>query len=235
MVLRLAESMALNVPHGTISVSETLRGMYADQGHEVTYIPNGISIPEGEDRGILEELGLSGGDYLLFAGRLVPEKGAHYLVRSWRDMGKPMRLVIAGDASFSDEYVERLRSEAGDDVIFPGYVYGERLAALFRNAALFVLPSDLEGLPIVLLEALAYGVPILASDISPNKEVLGDNGEYFAAGDVASLSASLETCLERLPGLRERADLLRGQALAEYDWDKVARKTADLYEELLAV
>jgi glycosyltransferase involved in cell wall biosynthesis len=234
-VLRLAEWMALHVPHATISVSETLARAYREgTGRTVEYIPNGITVDPGDDGTVLGEFGLSDGGYVFFAGRLVPEKGTHFLIEAHSRLGTAMPLVIAGDSSNTDEYVRDLRAKAGPMVVFTGYQYGARLAALFRHAALFVLPSDLEGLPIVLLEALAYGVPVLASNIPPNVEVLGENGEYFRAGDVDDLSRALADCLERAPQLRQQAAALQVRALEEYDWQKVALQTAALYERVTA-
>lgn len=233
-VLRLSEWMALRVPHTTISVSETLAKTYQDQtGRPVVYIPNGITIDPGDDVAVLEEFGLTDGGYVFSAGRLVPEKGVHYLIDAHARIDDAPPLVIAGDSSNTDDYVRELRAKAGASVVFTGYQYGARLAALFRHAALFVLPSDLEGLPIVLLEALAYGVPVLASDIPPNVEVLGENGEYFRAGDTTDLSRALVDCLARAAVLRERADSLRQRALVEYDWQKVALQTEEVYRHLV--
>ena len=231
-ILRLGEWMALRVPDVTISVSETLARSYRGQTeHEVRYVPNGTTIDPGDDTAVLDEFGLEAGRYVLFAGRLVPEKGAHLLVRAHAQAHVGIPLVIAGDSSNSDDYVKSLREEATGDVIFTGYQYGARLAALFRHATLFVLPSDLEGLPIVLLEALAYGVPVLASDIPPNAEVLAGNGEYFPAGDVGGLVEALVSCLSRLPQLRERAAELKERALVEYDWQEVALQTQEVYQQ----
>ncbi|MDP2234456.1 MAG: glycosyltransferase family 4 protein, partial [Actinomycetota bacterium] len=175
-LLKAGEWCALNVAHATISVSERLAEEYRCGGHEnAHFIPNGVSVPEGEDTSILDELGLAGTPYILFAGRVTPEKGAHYLIEAWSRTGRPMPLVVAGDTSFTGEYIAEVQAAAAaEGVIFPGYVYGERLAALFRHATLFVLPSDLEGYPIVLLEAAAHGTPVLASDIPQNLEILGD-------------------------------------------------------------
>jgi len=168
-ILRLAEWMALRVPHATICVSETLAATYRDTGHLVHYIPNGITIDPGDDTTVLDEFGLLDRSYVLFAGRIVPEKGAHYLLEAYARVKPGLPLVVAGDSSNTDEYVRRLREEAAPGVLFTGYQYGAKLAALYRHAALFVLPSDLEGLPLVLLEALAYGTPVLASDIPPQR------------------------------------------------------------------
>lgn len=233
-VLRLAEWVALRVPNATISVSATLANHYlAETGRAVVYIPNGVRIDEGDDVSVLEENGLEREAYVLFAGRLVPEKGAHYLIEAHRRAAITQPLVIAGDSSNSDEYVAALRRQADDRVVFTGSQYGARLASLFRHAALFVVPSDLEGLPIVILEALAYGAPILASDISPNVEILGEMGSYFSAGDVRSLAAALEKSLANRGALKANAEQRADKAVAEYDWQRVAAATAALYQRLL--
>ena len=232
-ILRLSEWMALHVPHATISVSESLTDTYHSWGNDrVVYIPNGISVDEGDDSSILVDLGVEPGEYLLFAGRLVPEKGLHYLMEALSGLPAAPMLVVAGDSSNSDEYVSRVRDDSAL-AVFAGFVYGPRLAALFRHCALFVLPSDLEGLPIVLLEALAYGAPILASDIAPNVEVLGANGSYFVAGNVGSLREGVQRCLENLGVMRSQSLLLKEEALKTYDWDHIARETTTLYERLL--
>jgi len=230
-MLRLAEAVALRVPAATIVVSRSLAETYRQAGHRVDYIPNGISVEAEEDVSVLEEFGLETGNYILFAGRLVPEKGAHYLVNAYQSIDTDQLLVIAGDSSMSDAYAEELREDAADGVVFTGYQYGPRLAALFKHASLFVLPSDLEGLPIVLLEALAYGVPVLASDIPPNAEVLGDRGTYFSAGDVADLTRTLGECIERRSEMFRVSHELRETAVAEYDWDVIADATVALYQK----
>lgn len=232
-MLRLGEHMALRVADGTICVSRSLTQEYRASGHDtVTYIPNGFSLVAGDDLEYLSSLSLEDGRYLLFVGRLVPEKGAHHLIEAWKAAGKPLPLVVAGDTSHTDDYVARLRS-LDSDVVFTGYVYGARLAALFRHAGLFVLPSSLEGLPIVLLEALAYGSPVLSSDIPPCEEVLGAEGHFFRAEDSDDLARRLTELVPRLPQLRSEAQAKREELLREYDWDRVAQETEALYRSVL--
>ncbi|MCG2807402.1 MAG: glycosyltransferase family 4 protein [Coriobacteriia bacterium] len=231
--LRAGEWTATHVPQATISVSETLADDYARAGRHVQFIPNGVAVPQTQDTSILHELGIAGEPYVLFAARIVPEKGPQYLIEAWRRLGRPFKLVIAGDTSFSDEFVAEIRRSEKEGVIFPGYAYGERLAALFRNAALFVLPSDLEGYPIVLLEALAFGTPPLASDIPQNIEVLGPDGTYFPAGDVDALAASLSDCMSRADELKRHTEGIREQAIEIHDWNLVAKRTVEVYEAVL--
>jgi glycosyltransferase involved in cell wall biosynthesis len=231
MSLRLGEWMALHVPHATISVSSSLAARYRDEGRSrVTYIPNGVKVGDGDDPDYLRGLGLEPRGYMFWAGRLVPEKAVHMLIDAHMALGTKMPLVIAGDTSHSDDYVAELRRKADpDSVRFLGYVYGDELSTLFRNAALFVLPSTLEGQPIVLLEALAYGVPVVASDIPANLEVLDHDALMFRVGDADSLIEVLERALEHLDELLKAAADTRTRTLDEHDWGSVARRTAALY------
>jgi glycosyltransferase involved in cell wall biosynthesis len=259
--LWVGEWAATHLPDATICVSETLsRELALKHGRHVEFIPNGVSLIEERDDSVLDEHGLEPRRYVLFASRLVPEKGCHYLIEAWRRGGFDMPLVMAGESSFSDEYVARLRAAAaaaappvggthgsaeagreslsGDSharIVFPGYVYGARLASLFENAALFVLPSDLEGMPIVLLEALGYGTPVLASDIPPNREVLGRFGRTFKAGSVEDLRGSLADCLGDIGELRSEAQGAREVIKRDFDWNVVTSQTVDVYEMLEAV
>ena len=151
LALRGGEWAAMHAPDETIVVSRSLADeLAARYGRPARCIPNGIVLEEGDDPGVLDGLGIEPQGYVLFASRLVPEKGAHYLIEAWRQLDTDLSLVMAGDSSFSADYVASLRAGCVDErVVFPGYVYGRSLATLFRNAALFVLPSDVEGLPIM--------------------------------------------------------------------------------------
>ncbi len=235
LALHAGEWMAMHAPDETVVVSRSLADELSSRyGRPAHYIPNGITLADGDDLSILGEFGLEPGRYVLFASRLVPEKGAHYLAEAWRRLGRDMTLVMAGDSSFSADYVQSLRASCEHDgVVFTGYVFGPRLATLFRQAALFVLPSDVEGLPLVLLEALGYGTPVLASDIPPNREVLGDLGRTFAAGSVDDLQRQLGAALDELPALREQASQAASWIAGVYDWDLIADQTIALYETAL--
>ncbi len=233
LALQTAENMALNTPDATIVVSKTLSDFYKAEGAQsVHYIPNGVATTREDDPGFVASLGVDSGEYAVYVGRLVPEKGAHDLIAAWRCLNTSKKLVIVGGASFTDDYVRGLHG-AGGDVIFTGYLYGAQLASVFRHAGLFVLPSLLEGLPIVLLESLAYGTPVLASDITPNREVLGDQGDYFRAGDVDDLALRLSQLLPRMRELKTRTAELQQRVTHEYDWDRVTEATVALYASLL--
>lgn len=231
VALSWGEWIAIRTPNATICVSESLAAKLSKHyGRRVEFIPNGVALIEESDDSILAELDVERGAYILFASRLVPEKGCHYLIQAWQEAGQPLPLVMAGDSSFSPGYVERIKSMSGGSAVkFPGNVYGARLASLFRNATVFVLPSDLEGLPIVLLEALGYGVPVVASDIPPNCEVMGEMGKTFVAGDIGDLRGRLLECLAAAKELKKDASLTASRIAASYDWDVVTRETIAVY------
>lgn len=252
-LLKAGERASARFPDRTIVVSRELQDYFRERyGRETVYIPNGV-VPAAKPKpaGMIGEYGVEPGRYILFLGRLVPEKGAHDLIAAYIRSGIQLPLVIAGGSSHSDAYVAQLRQQAagaevtgaGDAgagkaarIIFTGNVEGELLTQLSGNAALFVLPSTLEGLPIVALEMLALGVPVLASDIGPSREVLG-NGEYgalYRAGDQVDLKEKLSWALGNLGELRGKAEAGRQHVQIANDWDRIAQETEQVYREALA-
>jgi glycosyltransferase involved in cell wall biosynthesis len=252
--LRLGESASAHFPDRTITVSRSLKKYYEQKyGRSVTYIPNGIDLRDPPPaREIIDVFGLRPREYFLFVGRLVPEKGCHHLIEAFRRVETDMSLVIAGGSSFSDQYFESLRATAGDDgrIHFLDYVYGNVLNELYSHCYAYVLPSDLEGLSISLLEALSFGACALVSDIEENLEVLSDEetppeqrrdpgaspalpvGFSFRRGDAEDLARMLRELL-RNPG---KVEAVRGKTREwirrRYDWEVVASETATLYREV---
>ncbi len=237
--LGLGTWMSARVPHQTIVVSGALEEHYRSRyGRPTWNIPNGVDAVTAPPAGpVLRRLGLSPQEYVLFVGRLVPEKAPHRLVRAFRSAApKGTKLVMVGGSSFTDRYVADLHALAGDDsrIILPGYVYGADLHELYAHAGLFVLPSDLEGLPLTLLEAASFGVPVLASNIAPHVQVLGADGpgrRLVPAGDEAALAAQLQRLLDPHQMRTERAGAagLRSEVLGRYSWDEATLATENLY------
>jgi len=240
-VLGTAHWMSAHVPDATVVVSRALAEHYATTfGRETTYIPNGVDEPVTPEAGeTLRRFGLAPFTYALFVGRLVPEKAPHQLIHAYRAVAGDRPLVITGDSSFSDSYVASLRQSAAGDgrVRFTGYLYGEPLAELYAHAAVFVLPSLLEGLPLTLLEAASHGTPVVASAIPPHREVLKTDGpghRLFPPGNEEGLAAVLRRVLADGDLERRGAQDLRQRILAEYRWDEVASATERLYLGLTA-
>jgi glycosyltransferase involved in cell wall biosynthesis len=239
-VLGFGQWLSARVPDATIVVSSALQRHYRDRyGRETTFIPNGVDepTPRPPDE-ITRRFGLHGNDYVLFVGRIVPEKQPDLLVRAFRGIPTDQRLVIAGGSSFTDDYVRGLRRLVSSDprILMPGYVYGPLLEELYSNATAFVLPSTLEGLPLTLLEAVSYGVPVVVSDIEPNLEILRDVGpgrRVFRAGDGTHLRATLEASLADMEGERSGARTFRETILGSYHWNDAAGRTEALYRSLV--
>ena len=204
--LQIGEWLSCRMPCYTIVVSRLLKNYLRKKYQAKTYmIPNAVDLPvQGNSERIRNEFGLEPGKYILFTGRLVPEKGLHYLIDAYHSLPRyPYQLVIAGGEGYSKTYSDELRSSARRDprIRFIGFVEGETLNSLYSNALLFVLPSDLEGLSVSLTEAMSYGIPSLVSDIFPNLEAISDTefgcvGFSFRKGDRNDLSRKLEEVLE---------------------------------------
>lgn len=232
-VLKFGEAMAAKYADEVIVLSKNVQDYFKDTyQRETAYIPNGISRPEiKEPKLIKEKLGLEKDGYILFLARLVPEKGIHYLIRAFKKIDTDKKLVIAGGNSHAVEYVEKIRKMAEKDerIIFTGFVQGRELEELYSNAYVFVLPSDIEGMAISLLEAMSYSNCCLVSDIRENMEVVEDKAASFRQGSVESLRKELERLI------REEAVTAHYKAVSgdficnKYSWDDVVDKTIKLY------
>jgi glycosyltransferase involved in cell wall biosynthesis len=239
-VLGTAYRVSGRVPHERVAVSRGLASHYLDHfGTATRYIPNGVAAPRlMPPRHITARYGLTAGGYLLLVGRLVPEKAADLLIRAFRRVDIPLRLAVVGGSSYTDDFVARLRAEAEGDprVVFTGFAYGDLLAELYTNAAGFVQPSRLEGLPLTLLEAASYGLPLVASDIAPHLELLAGDGpgrRLFTDGDEDDLVAALGRLLADPVAERAGAEALGERLRTEYTWDGAAHDLERLYLDLV--
>lgn len=237
LLLRSAGWLSARVPNATIVVSRDLERHYRDRhGRATAYVPNGApaSAPRPAPGRVLDELGLRAGRFLLFVGRFVPEKAPDLLLRAFQRVEGEARLALVGDSSFSADYLEDLRAQAGADsrVVFAGFRYGAELDELYANAAAFVLPSLLEGLPLTLLEAAVRGTPVVASAIAPHLEVLGADGaghRIVRPGDPDALADALRAVLAAPECEREGAATLAERVRAAYRWELAAAGTERVY------
>jgi glycosyltransferase involved in cell wall biosynthesis len=235
-LLRTAGWLSGRVPDATIVVSRDLERHYRERrGCPAVYVPNGVLTPPPRPPGPgLARLGLAAGRYLLFVGRFVPEKAPDLLLRAFRRVAGDARLVLAGGSSFTNDYARSLQARAAEDprVTLAGFVYGAELEELYANAAAFVLPSELEGLPLTLLEAAAAATPVVASSIPPHVEVLEADGpghHLVRPGDEAALTGVLERVLGDQERERAGAAALRDRVRSTYRWPDVAATTEHVY------
>lgn len=199
-------------------------------GRDTVFIPNGVVRAEKrEAREIQKQWGLQNDSYVLFLGRLVPEKGVHYLIEAWKNVRTDKKLVIAGGSSDTQEYMDRLKALAGDNVIFTGFQQGRVLEELYSNAYVYVLPSDLEGMPLSLLEAMSYGNCCLVSDIEECAQVVDDHAAVFEKSNVAALQKALQELIDQ-PGEVSRYKAGAADFICKkYNWDDVVSRTVELY------
>lgn len=232
--IHFGERMAARWADEIIVLSKQVQHYFKEKyNRDTALIPNGVTRPEkrGADA-IVRRFGLQKDSYLLFLGRLVPEKGEHYLIEAFKQVVTDKKLVIAGGGSDSDEYMQSLKELASEDgrILFTGFVEGELLEELYSNAYVYVLPSDLEGMPLSLLEAMSYGNCCLTSDIPECTEVVESHGLSFQKGDVADLKQHLQDLCDHPEMVRayqaDASDFICGK----YHWDAVVQQTLHVYQ-----
>ena len=200
---------------------------------DTVFIPNGVNKPERREADEIKKLwGLEKDSYVLFLGRIVPEKGLKYLIESWRGIKTNKKLVIVGGSSDTQEFMDELKRESPDSVLFTGFQQGRILEELFSNAYIYTLPSDLEGMPLSLLEAMSYGNCCLVSDIAECTEVVEDKAVLFEKGNTEDLRRKLQELLDDATGVAKFKQIASDFICQKYNWDDVVNKTLTLYRPL---
>lgn len=232
-VLKAGELASAHFPDETLTVSRELQTRFrACHGTEALYIPNETNLRSRPPVPHLSKFGLRPDSYALFLGRLSPEKNCDLLIESFENIPTEMKLVIAGGSSHSDKYISRLRQHQSDRIIFLDWLSGDALEDVLSHAAVFVLPSDIEGMSLALLDAMGAGVCVLASDIPENREAIGDAGFTFRRGDVQDLRHMLNFVISDA-NLRARvAEKARLRVRENYLWDEVALQVEKIYLKL---
>jgi glycosyltransferase involved in cell wall biosynthesis len=226
--IRTGEKMAVKHADEIIVLSNCVKKYFEKTyGRKTKFIPNGVNRPGIKEAfEIKKQWGLEKDKYILFLGRLVPEKGVHYLIEAAKGLG--MKLVIVGGSSDTPDYMDQLK-KMGEEVIFTGFQQGEVLEELYSNAYIYCLPSDLEGMPLSLLEAMSYGNCCVVSDISECAEVVEDKEVTFKNSNVEDLRNKLEWLIANPDVVnrykKEAADFICNK----YSWDDVVEKTEILY------
>ena len=231
------EKAAARHANSIIVLSEGVRTYFREKyGRETVLIPNGIDPAENRPAcEITKQFGLVSREYILFLGRLVPEKGIHYLIKAYKMLRTDKKLVIVGGTSDTNDYVRQLYAMAGDDpsIIFTGFQQGLVMEELYSNAYLYVLPSDLEGMPLTLLEAMNYGCCCVTSDIGECADVMDGCGFTFPRGNVDALRDTLQDLCDHPEKVEEHRDEARKVISAKYTWQDITAKTDKLYRKLL--
>ena len=199
---------------------------------ETKYIPNGVNRPEIKEVELTKKkFGLEKDNYILFLGRIVPEKGLRYLVEAYKNVDTDKKLVIAGGSSDTEDFMNELKKLASSDkrVIFTGFVQGQILEELYSNAYIYTLPSDLEGMPLSLLEAMSYGNCCLVSDIAECTEVVDNKAVVFKKSNVDDLTQKLQFLCDNEEIVKDYKAKAADYICEKYNWDSVVEQTLSIY------
>lgn len=231
--IKQGEKNAVKYADEIIVLSKGVHDYFRNQyGRETRFIPNGLNRPEIRKAELItDKFGLTKDSYILFLGRLVPEKGIRYLVEAFKNVKTEKKLVIAGGSSDTDSFMKELKELAKDDkrIIFTGFVQGQMLEELYSNAYIYTLPSDLEGMPLSLLEAMSYGNCCLVSDIQECTEVVEDKALIFKKSNVQDLQNKLQEACDRTEKVMELKQQAADYICKKYNWDDVVEETLKLY------
>jgi len=229
----LGEKCAVKYADEIIVLSRSMQAYFKEKhGRETRLIPNGVTpVTPREADLIRSKFGLEKDSYILYLGRITPEKGIHYLIEAYKGLKTDKKLVIAGGASDSDGYFAELKdmAEGNSNIIFTGFVQGQMLEELYSNAYLYVLPSDLEGMPLSLLEAMSYGNCCVVSDIPECVEVVEDKGVVFKKGNVQALGSGLQQMMDAPQTVAQYQKTARSFILSKFSWGEVVDKTVRYY------
>lgn len=231
--IRQGEKNAVKYADEIIVLSKGVQNYFKDTyGIETRFIPNGVNRPEIQEAELItEKFGLTKNSYILFLGRLVPEKGIRYLIEAFKNVKTDKKLIIAGGSSDTGPFIQELKELAKDDdrIVFTGFVQGQMLDELYSNAYIYTLPSDLEGMPLSLLEAMSYGNCCLVSDISECTEVIRDKALIFRKSDVQDLTEKLQDVCDHSKKVEKYKKQAADFICEKYNWNDVVKKTMKLY------
>lgn len=231
--IMMGEKCAVKYADEIIVLSEAAKKYFMDEyKRETKFITNGVSKPNiRRAKLIKEKFALVESSYILFLGRLVPEKGIKYLIEAFKSVNTNKKLVIAGGSSDTDVFVKELKELAIDDerIFFTGFVQGRLLEELYSNAYIYTLPSDLEGMPLSLLEAMSYGNCCLTSDIPECADVIKNMGVTFSKSNVRDLASKLQMLCDSPEVVASYKKNVSDYICSKYNWDDVVEKTLKLY------
>lgn len=233
--IMMGEKNAVRYADEIIVLSAGVQKYFADMyGRKTCFIPNGVNEPKIRvAEQITEKWGLTKDGYILYLGRIVPEKGEKYLIEAFKKVKTDKKLVIAGGSSDTQDFMNELKELSKDDerIIFTGFVQGHIKHELYSNSYIYCLPSDLEGMPLSLLEAMSYENCCLVSDIAECTEVVDDKAVVFRKADVADLKEKLQMLCDRADVVGKYKAEARAYIIGKYGWDDVVDRTLGVYRD----
>lgn len=233
LYIKFGEKCAAKFADEIIVLSKNVQEYFLNEyGVETKYIPNGVSKPQLVDADLIKaKYNLDKDSYILFLGRLVPEKGITYLIEAFKKVNTSKKLVIVGGSSDTIDFENELKAMADERIIFTGFTQGRMLEEFYSNAYLYVLPSDLEGMPISLLEAMSYGNCCITSDIPECTEVVGEYGISFRKGSVEDLRGKLQSICDNPELVKHYKQIVSDYVCAKFNWNSVVNETLRVYAD----
>ena len=235
--IKFGEKIAAKYADEIIVLSKNVQEYFNNTYNRNTkFIPNGVNRPEKIEPNIIKQkYGLNKDEYILFLARIVPEKGLHYLIEAFNKIKTNKKLVVAGGASHTNEYLSQIKKsvENNKNIIMTGFVQGKELEELYSNCYLYCLPSDIEGMPLSLLEAMSYGNACLVSDISENADVVFDKGITFKKSNIEDLREKLLYLLKNEEIVKKLKDESSDYVCQKFNWDETTVKTEKIYNDII--
>lgn len=231
--IKFGEKCAVKYADEIIVLSESTRQYFKRvYNRETKFIPNGVNKPQIRDAELISRyFNLCKDEYILFLGRIVPEKGIEYLVEAFQKVKTNKKLVIAGSPSDTKSFFNKLKKICSSDnrIIFTGFVEGKMLDELYSNAYVYVLPSDLEGMPLSLLEAMSYGNCCIVSDIDECASVVEDKAILFKKSNVDDLTVKLQKVCDDENLVKIYKESSASFICNKYPWNDVVNETIKIY------
>ena len=232
--IKFGEKIAAKYADEIIVLSKNVQKYFKDTyDRDTHFIPNGVNKPTiREPKIIKEKYNLEKDSYILFLARIVPEKGLHYLIDAYKQIDTDKKLVIAGGASHTNDYLRKIKEmiRNSPNIIMTGFVQGNELEELYSNCYLYCLPSDIEGMPLSLLEAMSYGCNCLVSNVKENTDVIGELGTDFKKSNVKDLRKKIEYILKNRKNNKKQISTC---IINKYSWDNSTKLTENLYKKIL--
>ena len=232
LYLKLSAFITAHVPNEVIFDNVIAKRLFEERfNKQFKFIPFGSEVEAGTgDASILQKHGLNKGEYYLFVGRFIPDKGLHYLIPAFKESMSNKKLVLIGGSPNPSPYEKQLLDMASDRIVFPGYVYGNDVNTLMSNAYCYIQPSDVEGLSPVVLTVMGLNVPMIVSDIEENQYAVLDTARMFKKGNIESLTEEINFCEANYPEMLALAQNAQVRALSVFNWEMVADEHVKVFE-----
>lgn len=231
LFFKVSNYLTAFIPNGVIFDNIYTKEFFENKFHRrYDFIPYGAEVtePSGEES-ILKRVGVSKGEYFLFVGRFIPDKGVHLLTKAFQMTMTDKKLVLIGGSPNPGVYENEVRSVKDDRIIFPGYIYGDDTNILIKNAYVYIQPSLIEGLSPVILTVMGLCTPLLCSDIAENTYITGQNATHFRSGDINDLAEKISFTLADTVKIRKLAEIGQADILRRFNWDTITHRYINLF------